>query len=158
MRIAWLCRLLHAALLTGALAGCVSVPQASPQRDAAAREFNTHPGSATVYVFRNDSMGDPSADDDSALYIDDRLIGGTLPGTFFRIDVRPGDHVLHGVGYDQGRLAISTRSGEAYFVALNVVSGTSLFSQVTPEAGKREIGRCCALLENWAPGQRPLLR
>ena len=27
-----------------------------------------------------------------------------------------------------------------------------------PDTGKREILRCCSLLENWAPGQRPLLR
>jgi hypothetical protein len=157
MRRAVLPAFLAIALVAAALGGCASVPQADPQRDAEAKEFNSHPGSSTVYVFRNDFLGEPNTDD-TVLYMDDRLIGGTLPGTFFRIDVRAGDHELHGIGYDQGSLKINTRSGEVYFVALNVVNGVSLFRQVEPETAKRQIARCCALMENWAPGQRPMLR
>ena len=95
---------------------------------------------------------------DSVLYVDNRLIGATLPGTYFRMDLRPGEHVLHGYGYDQGRLKIDTLSGEVYFVSLNVMGGSSRLRLVGPEADKRMIQVCCALLENWASGQRPLLR
>jgi hypothetical protein len=158
MKRAFLIHVLFAAILGAVLVGCASVPQATPERDADAKEFGTHPGFAAVYVFRNDFPGHEQTTEDIPLYIDDRLIGGTLPGSFFRIDVRPGVHLLHGMGYDQGRLKINTRSGEAHFVALNVVNGTSLFKEVDPETGKREITRCCALMENWEPGQRPLLR
>jgi hypothetical protein len=42
--------------------------------------------------------------------------------------------------------------------ALYVNVGTSRFRRHDPETGKREVLRCCALMENWTPGQRPLLR
>jgi hypothetical protein len=148
--------LLGATLAASVLAGCVSVPQASPARDAEAKAFGTNPGAAAVYVYRNDFTSHLS--EESSLFIDGRPIGSTLPGTFFRVDVRAGEHLLHGHGYDQGRLKLATRSGEAYFVALNVSNNTSYFRTVDPEAAKREIERCCVLMESWAPGQRPLLR
>jgi hypothetical protein len=55
-------------------------------------------------------------------------------------------------------VALDTSAGEVYFVSLNVVGGISRFAQVPAERGRRDILRCCALMENWAPGQRPLLR
>jgi hypothetical protein len=149
-------RFLCAALAAAAVGGCVSVPEASPARDAEAKQFGTHPGAAAVYVYRNDFTSHLT--EDSTLYIDGRLVGGTLPGTFFRVNVRAGEHLLHGHGYDQGRLKLNTRSGEAYFVALNVSNNTSYFRTVDSASAKREIERCCVLMENWAPGQRPLLR
>ena len=144
-------------VLALALAGCASTPQATTGRDAEARQFLTHPGSATLYVYRNDLSSD-MGDSDNVLYVDGRIIGATLPGTFFRVDVRPGTHVLRGYGFDQGTLKVDTQSGALYFISLNVIGGTSHFRLVGPEAGKRMIQACCALLENWAPGQRPLLR
>lgn len=144
-----------AAAVLLALAGCASTPQASLERDAEAKQFITHPNAATIYVYRPDFV---SADPDSVLYADNRLIGATLAGTYFRLDVRPGTHLLHGTGYDQGRLKLETRSGELHFVALNVLAGESHFRQVSADTGKRELQRCCVLLENWAPGQRPLFR
>ena len=138
------------------LAGCASVPQASRESDAEAQDYLTHPNAATLYVYRNDLSG--PVRNESVLYVDGRIIGATLAGAYFRIDTWPGDRVLHGYGYDQGMLKVSARSGEITFVSLNVTGGTSRFTLVSPEAGKREIARCCVLLENWAPGQRPLWR
>ena len=145
------------ACLIFALGGCASVPEAAPARDAEAKQFETRPGAAALYVFRNDFPSTATVED-SVLYVDNRLIGATLPGTFFRIDLLPGTHELHGYGYDRGSLKIRARDGEAHFVALNVIGGVSHFGPVAPEAGKREIARCCVLMENWQPGQRPLLR
>lgn len=144
------------AAIVFALTGCASTPQATEDRDAEAKQFITHPGSATLYVYRPDFATREM--DETVLYVDNRLIGATLAGTYFRIDVRAGTNLLHGYGYDQGRLRIDTLSGEIYFVSLNVRNGTSNFARVSPDAGKRLIARCCVLMENWAPGQRPLLR
>jgi hypothetical protein len=140
-----------------AVGGCTSVPQASEARDAEARRFDTHPGTAAIYVYRSDLSGTEDRAD-SVLWMDSRLIGTTLPRTFFRLDARPGRRVLHGTGHDSGRLALDASAGEIYFVALNVMGGISYFTLVPAETGKREILRCCAMMENWAPGQRPLLR
>ena len=137
------------------LSGCTSTPQASPQADAMAKEFLSHPSAATVYVYRSPFN---IYDFDSVLYLNGRLMGGTLPGTFFRIDTVPGRNVIHGSGIDVGQIAIDARAGEIYFVSLEVVSGHSRFTVVSDEVGRDSVRACCALLENWSPGQRPLLR
>jgi hypothetical protein len=139
-------------------AGCASTPQASPERDAEAKKFLTDPRSATVYVYRLALENDGGDRSDSVLYVDERLIGSTLPGTFFLLRLRTGVHTLSGYAHDQGRFDLEVRAGQLYFVWLQVIGGESLFSPVSMEAGKRELLACCVLLENWAPGQRPLLR
>ena len=144
-------------LLVLAVAGCASVPQASPERDAAAKQFRTQPGAATIYVYRPD-FGTSGGVDTTVLRVDGRLIGDTLPRTYFRLDLRPGRHLMSVDAPDNASLVIDTSPGELYFVALTMTGGSSQFSQTTPAEGRRAIQACCALMENWAPGQRPLLR
>jgi hypothetical protein len=141
-----------AALLVTA---CTSTPQASPDRDALAKEFLTHPAAATIYVYRSPFN---HLDFDSVLYADGRLIGRTLPGAYFRIDTTPGRHVLHGTGVDMGQYAIDARPGQIYFVSLDVLAGHSHFELVSGQIAQERVRACCALLENWAPGQRPFVR
>lgn len=150
-RLAWI-------LLVAALAGCTSTPQATTERDAEAKRFLARPDAAVIYVYRFDIGTTEMASDDTVLYVDGRLIGSTLPLTFFRFDVREGAHLLHGAGHDQGSLKLETREGEVYFVMLLAANGMSDFRRVSAETGKRDILRCCSLMENWTPGQRPLLR
>lgn len=143
-------------LLVAALAaGCASTPQASREHDAAAKHFEANRDAATLYVYRDEFNG---TGEDSVLYVDHQLIGATLPASYFRVYLRAGEHQLRGYGYDHGTLQISTRAGEVYFVSLKVVSGYSNFRLEDPVRAKRTISACCGLLENWAPGQRPLLR
>lgn len=137
------------------LAACTSTPQASPQADAMSKEFLSHPNAATIYVYRSEFN---LYDFDSVLYLNGRLMGGTLPGTFFRIDTVPGRNVVHGSGIDVGQIAIDARAGEIYFVSLEVVAGHSNFRLVADEFGRDSVRACCVLLENWSPGQRPLFR
>lgn len=133
------------------IAGCASTPEATRQQDALAKEFLTHPNAATVYVYRSEFN---HYDRDSVLYVDGRLIGSTLPGAYFRLDVNPGRHVLHGTGVDIGQIALQTRPGEVYFVSLDVNAGHSQFRSVPEQVGREQLRSCCTLLENWAPGQR----
>ena len=144
-------------LLAIALTGCASTPQATAERDADAKQFVSRADAAVIYVYRDEPGFVGTVSNDTVLYVDDRLIGSTLAGTFFRFDVRAGTHLLHGHGYDQGKLKIDARNGEIYFISLMTLEGTSEFRLVAPETGKRDILRCCALLENWAPGQRPVV-
>jgi hypothetical protein len=143
------------ALTVVIVAACTSTPQASPDRDALAKEFVTHPGAATIYVYRS-----PFNDlaDDSVLYLDGRLIGRTLPGAYFRIDTVPGRHVLHGTGQDLGEFRLDARPGQIYFVSMEVLGGHSQYELVPAPLAQQRVRACCALLENWAPGQRPLIR
>lgn len=136
------------------LVSCASTPEATRERDSEAKEFSSHPAHSTLYVYRPDS----GSLDDTVLWVDGRLIGATLPRTYFRINLEPGKHTLTGMGHDNGKLTIITRPGELYFVSLYVVGGHSHFWTVPADVGRSTISRCCALMENWAPGQRPLLR
>jgi hypothetical protein len=138
------------------LGGCASTPQATPERDAEAKRFIAHPGTAAIYIYRPDFL--PAEMDDSVLEVDGRLIGATLPGTFFRVDVQPGVRVVRSSATGATELTLDARSGELYFVSLNVSGGNSQLSRVGADAAQRAIRQCCALMENWAPGQRPLLR
>jgi hypothetical protein len=45
-----------------------------------------------------------------------------------------------------------------FFDSLNVISGQSSFASEPAETAQNAIRTCCVPLENWAPGQRPLLR
>lgn len=148
--------LLVAAAALCALGGCASTPEASPERDADAKLFGSQPAHATLYVYRPDTTA--SSEDDSLLIFDGKLIGATLPQTFFRIVAEPGTHVFSGVAVDNGRLQLEGRPGEIYFIRLRVAGGQSFFEPVNPGQGRSELLGCCALLENWRPGQRPLLR
>ncbi len=147
-------RLFAAFAIVALLAACASTPQASRERDAASKEFVTHPRAATLYVYRSPF----NIRDDSVLYVDQRLIGATLPGAYFRIDVTPGRHTLHGNGVDSGSMTIDTHAGQIYFIELAVIAENSDFRLVPQTLGRKAVTECCALLENWAPGQRPLLR
>jgi hypothetical protein len=149
-RIAWL------VCTVALIAGCASTSQASRSRDAEAKQFRSHPGSSSLYIYRPGAGRQEQ--DDSTLYIDGRLIGFTLPRSFFVVHLQPGDHDLYGIAGDNGRLRLETRPGELYFIGLTVEAGQSYFYRTDPQDARRAIRACCALLENWAGGQRPLLR
>lgn len=137
------------------LSGCAATPQASRQDDAAAKQFESAPGAAIVYLYRAD--GPVAFDSSTTLWLDRRLVGELMPATYFRVSVRPGKNLLTAYANDSGRLEFETRSGEIYFVAVFVrgESGASRseFRRVAPEAGRAQIERCCTLLDTWTPGQ-----
>ena len=135
------------------IAGCASTPQATRERDTEAKQFGSSPATATVYIYRTSA-----APDETVLWIDDRLIGATLPYSYFRVQLDAGPHVFTGLAADAGRLALETLPGEVYFVEHAISAGQSRFRPVAAEMGKKVVTNCCHLLESWAPGQRPLLR
>lgn len=148
-------RFLAIAILAAALVGgCASTPQASADRDREAKEFGSHPGSSTIYIYRSQLN---RGRDDSTLFVNGRIVGATLPGGYFVVNVDPGVQQLNGMGPDNGRLSLETRSGELYFISLTVNAGQSVFEPVAPAVGRKAIENCCVLMETWRPGQRPLL-
>ena len=141
-------------MLLAFLGGCASTPEASLQDDATAKRFESAPRAAIIYLYRADGPGRGV----STIWVDGRIVGQTLPATYFRIAVRPGHNHIAAFASDQGRLEIETREGGVYFVAMHVggeaeSSPHTVFRSVPPEAGQVAILRCCALLETWRPGQ-----
>lgn len=150
-----MCRFVLTTVAAVLLVACAATPEAPRSADAEAKRFESAPRAAIVYLYRADT---PGSDATSTIWVDDHLIGDTLPATYFRIAVRPGRNRISGFAGDQGRIEIETRPGEVYFVAMQVPgdihsSPTTFFRTVTPEIGKAAILRCCTLLDAWRPGQ-----
>ena len=142
-----------------AIAGCASTPQATPERDALAKQFATNPRAATVYIYRPGGNFDNNVEDvGSVLYVDQRLIGSTLAGVYFLVHLSPGTHVLSGIATDQGKMTLQVEAGKLYFVSLRVLNGSSNFTQVSVETGKREVSDCCTLYDNANPDRKPVIQ
>jgi len=142
-------------LLLALLGGCASTPEAPPGSDADAKRFETAPNAAIIYLYRPRT---PGGDAPSTIWVDGRLIGETLPTTFFRVAVRPGHNRISASGNDMGRLDIDTEADGVYFVEMQVLgetqgASTTIFRSVKPDIGKASVLHCCAMLETWRPGQ-----
>jgi hypothetical protein len=137
------------------LNGCASTPMASPGTEADAKRFESAPNAAIIYLYRPRLPGGDAA---TTLWVDGRLLGETLPTTFFRVPLRPGRHRFTVSGSDNGRLEIDTQAEGLYFVEMQVLgesqgATTTIFRSVAPEIGKTAILDCCRMLETWRPGQ-----
>ncbi len=147
----WLYFALLATLLCGA---CAATPEASPVDDATAKRFEPAHNASILYLYRSDGPSNGV----STIWVDGRLIGQSVPFTYFRTATRPGRHTISASGHDHGRLHIETRANEVYFVSMNVLGesegdSTTIFSQVASEPAEAAILKCCTLLESWRPGQ-----
>ena len=146
------------AFLAGAvlavLAGCASTPEASLSSDADAKRFDTAPNAAIVYIYRPTGAGRGV----STIWVNGRLVGESLPRTFYRVPVRPGRTRITTSANDPGKLEFDTQLDGVYFVEARVEGETqseaaSTFRRITPEIGKAAIVSCCRMLETWRPGQ-----
>lgn len=144
-----------ALLLSAVLAGCASTPQATNARDAETKQFQSYPATSGIYIYRVDRNLDS---DLPVLYLDGRLIGASLPRSYFRVDVNPGWHSLNGVAADLGNFTLETRPDQVYYIELTALGSQSHYRLVPAAAAQRTLLACCSLMERWAPGQRPLLR
>ena len=102
-------------LLVAMLAGCAPLPP-SPQ-DIQAKRFEPVPGKAVIYVVR------PYPDlsrEVATLMLDDRMMGSTYPGTYFRWVVEPGRHQIRGYAGDNGSITLEAEPNRMYFIEQSV--------------------------------------
>lgn len=148
--------ILGAALLASA---CASTPEATRERDAEAKRFEAVTRDAVVYVYRPEStMSGP----ETTLWIDNRLVGSSLPGSYFRVIVFPGRNVIETSPPDTGRIELATAASEIVYVEMRSEGGTdgspsSRFRVVPAERAQAAIKACCRLLELWRHDQPRLL-
>ena len=136
-------------VLVVALAACAQLPP-SPQ-EIEAKRFEPAPGQAVIYLVRD--VPD-FTDIGAAVMLDDRLMGSTYPGTFFRWVVAPGRHEIRGYAEDAGYFSLDVSPDRIYFVQQSVTrffpmpSSQSRFS-LAPESH----GRAAVLRSVLAGGQ-----
>jgi hypothetical protein len=125
------------------VAGCVGLP---PQpADIAAKRFEAMPGQAVVYLFRDSPDFSPEGSAQT-VQVDDRMIGSTYPGTYFRLELPPGRHRISGYGADGANILVDVSAGNIYFVQQQVVGGVraqrySRFRTVGPDFGRPAVQR-----------------
>lgn len=135
------------------LSACASTPEADPARDAQAKRFEPVTRDAVVYVYRPD-RGTGAAE--TTLWANGRLIGVSLPQTFFRLIVLPGKALLHTSGPDSGRIEFHTLGNDVTYVEMQTFddqSPQSRFRVVPADQAQSAIRDCCTMLEVWRPGQ-----
>ena len=127
------------------VAGCAQLPL-TPE-DIQARKFESVPDQAVIYLVR-DSLD--SSDVDASIYLGEKLMITTYPGTYFRWVVPAGAHRIVGAGVDPGRITVDVQSGRIYFVQQQVtlggrVVGISYFELVSEANGRAAVLRSVLL-------------
>ncbi len=130
-------RVLLIALL---LAGCVQLPP-SPQ-DIQAKKFESLPDKAVIYLFRTQP---DLTRDGASIMLDDRMLGTTYPGTYFRLELAPGQHRIAGFSGDSGNFEFIVEPGRLYFIEQSVMRfigpDRSLFRRVSEDRGRQSVLR-----------------
>jgi hypothetical protein len=128
------------------LAGCQQLPL-TPQ-DIQARKFESVPGMAVIYVVRDYP---DFTQLQSMIYLGDKVILKTYPGTYYRWEVPPGEHRIQGATFDTGAIKLETMPGRIYFVQQRVTAtfmgnSNSFFSVVAEPAGRAAVLRSVLLV------------
>jgi hypothetical protein len=127
-------------ILIVALAGCAPLPP-SPQ-DIEAKRFEAVAGKAVVYVVRQ--YPDISRDV-ATLMLDDRMMGSTYPGTYFRWVLDPGRHVIRGYAADAGGITLDVQPDHIYFIQQSVSEFFNGFAQSFFQLVPEPYGRAAVL-------------
>lgn len=132
------------------MAGCAQLPP--PPEDAVAKRFETRPDCAVIYLAR-DAL-EPSFV--APVMLDDRMIGSTYRGTYMRIEIPAGTHVIRGMAGDSGSIKITVAAGQIYYLqhrAYGYRSSfvSSSFSPVNPDQGRALVmgGQLTALIDHF---------
>lgn len=135
--------LLSIAIIYGFLSGCASVPMASLEMDAEAKQFLVPPGKSSIYLYRNETMGGAIT---MPVALDGRVAGKSGPKTYFKWDVTPGEHEITSLTENTSKITIDAIAGKIHYiwqeVKMGVWSARSLLQEVTEEQGKAGVGEC----------------
>lgn len=131
----------RALLLALLVAGCVQLPPTPA--DLQAKKFEPVADKSVIYVVR------PPVDSDhpGVLSIDGVLQVPTMPGTYHRVEVQPGSHLIEGIIPPSVRMVLDTQPGQIYFLRLTV-RGTSRggpttvgLQRASPEHGRQLVSQ-----------------
>jgi Protein of unknown function (DUF2846) len=123
--------------------GCASVEMASTELDTAAKTYAVKPGTANIYVYRNEQMG---AAIKMPVALNGKLVGDTGAKTYLLLQVPPGSHTLVSKTENDSTLKLDAQAGRNYFVwqevKMGVMSARSLLQLVDEATGKAGVAEC----------------
>jgi uncharacterized protein YceK len=123
--------------------GCASVQMASEQQDSAAKSYAVKPGTANIYVYRNEQMG---AAIKMPVALNGKLVGDTAAKTYLLLQVPPGSHTIVSKTENDATLAVNAQAGRNYFVwqevKMGMMTARSLLHLVDEPTGKAGVAEC----------------
>ena len=128
---------------TGILAFVALLAACTPlaPRNTEAVQIQGTPGKAVVYLVRSD----PDLSYLTApVVVNDQMIGSTHAGTYFRLELPAGRHVIRGYASDNGTIALDLQADRVYFVEQKVagsyrVTNPESFFSVIDERRARSV-------------------
>ena len=141
-----MCRVMLTALVMAlTLAGCQQLPL-TPE-DLQAKKFEAVPDKAAIYLVRDDPDFSRLQ---AEIYLGDKLLLKTYPGTYYRWEVPAGKHIITGTGSDTGTITVQVERGRIYFVQQRVdgLRGpNSHFYLVSEAEGRAAVMRAVLVLQ-----------
>ncbi|MBU1689610.1 MAG: DUF2846 domain-containing protein [Gammaproteobacteria bacterium] len=119
------------------LTGCASVPMAPLDQDTKAKDFSPVPNKASLYIYRNESMG---AAIPMTVSVNGKALGQTAAQTYFRLNLLPGKYNIESHAENVSSFSLPVEAEKNYFVWQEVKMGMwmarSLLQQVDEITGR----------------------
>ncbi|BAN33891.1 hypothetical protein SCD_n00042 [Sulfuricella denitrificans skB26] len=119
------------------LTGCASVLMAPLDQDTKAKDFSPVPNKASLYIYRNESMG---AAIPMTVSVNGKALGQTAAQTYFRLNLLPGKYNIESHAENVSSFPLPVEAGKNYFVWQEVKMGMwmarSLLQQVDEITGR----------------------
>ncbi|TSA00095.1 MAG: DUF2846 domain-containing protein [Rhodocyclaceae bacterium] len=119
------------------LTGCASVPMAPLDQDTKAKDFSPVQNKASLYIYRNESMG---AAIPMTVSVNGKALGQTAAQTYFRLNLTPGKYSVESHAENVSSFPLPVEAGKNYFVWQEVKMGMwmarSLLQQVDETTGR----------------------
>jgi Protein of unknown function (DUF2846) len=123
--------------------GCASVDMASTEADTAAKTYALKPGTANIYVYRNEQMG---AAIKMPVALNGKLVGDTGAKTYLLLQVPAGSHTIISKTENDSTLKLDVQAGRNYFVwqevKMGMMQARSLLQVVDEATGKAGVAEC----------------
>ena len=120
---------------------------ASMADDATAKTFAVPDGKASLYVYRNESLGGAIP---MTVALNGKVAGQSGPQTYFLFHVDPGTHEVSSIAENTSLLRVTAESGKAYFVwqevKMGVMYARNKLNLVDEATGKAGVA-ACSLIE-----------
>ena len=95
------------------LSGCASVPMATSEQDAKAKDFSTLPDKGSVFIFNNTTL----ETDAQLVSVNGKIVGSTTANTYLRFNLIPGNYTINAyAGYGNPMIVLKVEPGTNYFV------------------------------------------
>jgi hypothetical protein len=137
-------KILAVGLIFMTLGGCASVPMASNEEDAKAKEFATPPdGKSGLYIFRDSFVGKALK---KTIRVDEQVIGESAPDVYFYKVLDAGKHVISSESeFSPNDLIIKTEPKKNYFVEnyikMGVFVGGAALEEVSESEGMTRVSK-----------------